>query len=219
MARPRSSRAQGGGARRRRTAEEARRVILDAAEKLLREGGPEGIRLQDVARDVGISHPTILHHFESREGLTRALQIRAMERLEEELFRTLESEPANEHTAVGMLERVFATLGDAGHARLLAWRALGPDPPSAGERGTPILRELAERVHARRVAHRRARGLELMPAEDSELLVRLITVAMLGDGLFGPFVDELMGYGTDPAVRRRFRVWLGRLLVEHLDQP
>ncbi|MBV1885644.1 MAG: TetR family transcriptional regulator, partial [Parvibaculaceae bacterium] len=48
----------------RRTAEEARRLILDAAEKRLAEQGPEGIRLQDIAKDIGVSHPAILHHFE-----------------------------------------------------------------------------------------------------------------------------------------------------------
>ncbi|MDO9127858.1 MAG: helix-turn-helix domain-containing protein, partial [Parvibaculum sp.] len=61
----------------RRTAEEARRLILDAAEERLAKQGPEGLRLQDIARDVGISHPAILHHFESREGLVRALIARA----------------------------------------------------------------------------------------------------------------------------------------------
>ncbi|HBM86930.1 MAG TPA: hypothetical protein DD437_00135, partial [Rhodobiaceae bacterium] len=34
----------------RRSAEESRRVILDAAAKRLAEQGPEGIRLQDIAR-------------------------------------------------------------------------------------------------------------------------------------------------------------------------
>ena len=60
--------AKPAGKRIRRTAEEARRLILDAAEKRLAQQGPEGLRLQDIARDIGISHPAILHHFESREG-------------------------------------------------------------------------------------------------------------------------------------------------------
>ena len=47
----------------RRTAEAARAAILEAAEKRLAEAGPAGIRLQGVAADVGVSHPTVLHHF------------------------------------------------------------------------------------------------------------------------------------------------------------
>src|ERR1700761_1952547 len=66
----------------RRSPEEARARILDAAEGIMAKGGgPASLRLQDVARLAGISHPTILHHFGSREGLVRALNLRALERL------------------------------------------------------------------------------------------------------------------------------------------
>ena len=78
-------------ARRRRTAEEARREILEAARVRLAKGGPEAVRLQDVAADVGISHPAILHHFESREGLLQALATSAMEELNDGLVRDIES--------------------------------------------------------------------------------------------------------------------------------
>ncbi|MGH7960445.1 MAG: helix-turn-helix domain-containing protein, partial [Candidatus Binatia bacterium] len=59
--------------RRRRTAEEARRLILEAAEKRLITGGPEAIRLQDIAAEVGMAHAVISHHFGNREGLMEAL--------------------------------------------------------------------------------------------------------------------------------------------------
>src|SRR5438067_904808 len=65
----------------RRTAEEARSLILDAAEKVTRAQGPASLRLQDVAREAGVSHPTILHHFGSREGLMQALNARTMDQL------------------------------------------------------------------------------------------------------------------------------------------
>ena len=146
-----------GTARRvRRSAEEAQRLILDAAEKRLREGGPEAIRLQDIARDVGISHPAILHHFSSRDGLTAALERRAMQRLEAELVEALTSQPAHGDTVLTIIERVFATLGDAGHGRMLAWRVLRlehPDrcPPTgnscAARRPRP---RAARRAHAAR---------------------------------------------------------------------
>ena len=54
--------------RRRLPADEAKTRILEAAQKRLTEGGPDAIRLQDLAADLGISHPAILHHFGSREG-------------------------------------------------------------------------------------------------------------------------------------------------------
>ena len=49
----------------RRTAEEARRVILDAAQKRLTDGGPEAIRLQDVARDFNVVLERLTDHFAS----------------------------------------------------------------------------------------------------------------------------------------------------------
>ena len=61
------------GKRQRRTPEEARRLILEAAQALIVTTGPEGLRLQDIAAAAGISHPLILHHFGSREGLVRAM--------------------------------------------------------------------------------------------------------------------------------------------------
>lgn len=204
--------------RKRRTPEEARRVILDAAEKRLREGGPDALRLQDIARDAGMSHPTVLHHFESRDGLTQALEMRALDRLEHELLAVLESAPATEDTAQGIVERVFATLGDAGHARLLAWRALQvarPEDVRSEEHG---LRKLVDLVHARRSEYRRTHDMPAVPREDSEFTVRLTATAMLGDGIFGPFIDQMLGDRADPEVRRRFRTWFARLLLQHLTQ-
>src|SRR5215468_7163932 len=57
----------------RRTPEEARRLILETAQALVASTGPEGLRLQDIAAAAGISHPLILHHFGSREGLVHEL--------------------------------------------------------------------------------------------------------------------------------------------------
>jgi len=59
-----------------------RAAIMDAVEKRLQEVGPVGIRLQDVAADVGVSHPTVLHHFGSREELLRQIADRALATVE-----------------------------------------------------------------------------------------------------------------------------------------
>jgi len=153
MAKSRARRPGGRTPRTRRTAEQARRLILDAAEARLREGGPEALRLKDIARDAGISHPTILHHFESREGLVQALLLRGMDRLESALAAVVEAAPATPQTVTAATERIFAALGDAGHARLLAWRALEAGTPDP-EREDPVLRRLADLVHARRAERR-----------------------------------------------------------------
>src|SRR6201981_1464702 len=75
----------GPSKRRRRTPEEARRLILETAQALIASTGPEGLRLQDIAAAAGISHPLILHHFGSREGLVRALTRQAVAELRDKL--------------------------------------------------------------------------------------------------------------------------------------
>jgi len=198
----------------RRSAAEAQQLILDAAEKRLREGGPEAIRLQDIARDVGISHPAILHHFASRDGLTQALERRAMTRLEAELVEAISSQPARGEAVVDVIERAFATLGDAGHARMLAWRVLqvaSPDP----EAQQRLLRALADLVHARRVELAQSERRPPPSEQDTEFVVRLAAAAMLGDGIFAPFLDASFGRANNPARQRRFREWFARLLAAH----
>jgi AcrR family transcriptional regulator len=200
-------------ARTRRSAPEARRAILEAAEKRLREGGPEAVRLQDVAADLGISHPAILHHFGSREGLMQALAEHVVTTLEAELLAALR-EAESEDTVLHALERVFETVGDARHARLLAWRALAGDAGAAET--THSLAAIASLVHQRRGEQARATGRPAPPREDSEFIVRLATAALLGDGLAGAMFDRSFGHGADDgAARRRFRAWLARLLVAH----
>jgi AcrR family transcriptional regulator len=203
-------------ARQRRPASEARRAILEAAGKRLREGGPEAVRLQDVARDLGVSHPAILHHFGSREGLMRALADHVVHGLETELLAGLR-EAASEATVLDLVTRVFDALGDAGQARLLAWRALAGEPESeAGEARPTLLGALAELVHARRGEHARGLGRPAPAREDSEFVVRLAAAAMLGEGVAGGVFDRSLGRAADAGEgRRRFRAWLARLLVAH----
>src|SRR5262245_5867907 len=115
--------------RQRRTAEEARRIILEAAERRLRERGPAGIRLQDIAAEVGVSHPAVLHHFGSRELLIEAVVHQTIRGLEEELVAAFDSSRGAAPDPVTLLDRVSKTLGDRGQARLLAWLVLSGSEP------------------------------------------------------------------------------------------
>src|SRR5688500_10622316 len=112
--------------RKRRTAEQARDEILDAAERRLRESGPDAIRLQEIAADVGISHPAVLHHCGSREGLVAAVTARAMSKLETDLLGVMlrGSETGEPPDPVDVTERVADAMSEKGHARLIAWLAL-----------------------------------------------------------------------------------------------
>lgn len=203
------------GRRRRRTPEEARRLILDTAEARLRAGGPAALRLKEIARDAGISHPTILHHFESREGLVQALLMRGMDRLESALEAVVETSPPTEEAVRAATERIFATLCDTGHARLLAGRALeggGPEPDD----DAPVLRPLADLVHARRVAVHGENGSRPVSRADSDFLMWLTAAATLGDAIFGPYITRWLGREAETEERDVFRARFARLLFEQL---
>src|SRR5271165_6132693 len=93
--------------RRRRTGEDARTAILDAAEQRLVASGPAGIRLQEVAADVGLSHPTVLHHFGSREGLVEAVVARALDSLHAGLLQAVRASPQGTDQLVTILDGCF----------------------------------------------------------------------------------------------------------------
>lgn len=225
IAKPGKGTKAAGATRRRRTAEEARHEILAAAQRRLAEGGPEAIRLQDIARDLGISHPTILHHFESREGLMQALARSAMGALNADIMRAI-SDPQRSPTTEAVLDRVFETLGESGHARLLAWSALTDLPPERPRGAThpqeQVLRMFADAVQRRFGEEAREAGGRTPPREEADFTVRLVAAAMLGDALIGDVLSRIAGLPEGPAVQRRFRGWLARLLNErfrHLVGP
>jgi len=212
MAAPRRKRAvKAATPRPRRTAEEAQRLILDAAEKRMRTLGPAGIRLQDVADDVGVSHPTILHHFGSREALVVAVVQRALAVLQVDILHAWEKEPFGPPDAAALLRRVEATLGDEGHARLVVWLALegrtAPDPAQ-------IVGVLAGVMHDRRL---RESGKDA-PREDTTFLVMLVTLALIAEAIVGPAVRESAGLGDDKKAKKRFHEWLAELITRHMHE-
>ncbi|MDO9461175.1 MAG: TetR/AcrR family transcriptional regulator [Alphaproteobacteria bacterium] len=194
----------------RRTAEEARRVILDAAERRLADLGPEGIRLQDIAADVGISHPTILHHFENREGLVLALTQRATDQLRTDLFGAFSGPHAREADMHPILDRVFDVLSKRGHARLIGWMILSGAIRQSPAQG--LLGDLTDLIHAMRVEENKVHGVPAPDRDDTLFIVILGAVAAFGDGLFGPMVRRAAGVTDETQIAERFRDWFAELL-------
>src|SRR6266576_1097443 len=127
----------------RRTPEEARRLILDTAQDLIARSGPEGLRLQEIAAAAGISHPLILHHFGSREGLVRALVQQAVDELRDKLIPAMRA-------AEWSLEQEFDEVFDAyrdGLAQRLAWLAT-IDPTGEAISPAAVMRDIADSLHA-----------------------------------------------------------------------
>jgi AcrR family transcriptional regulator len=204
--------------RRRRSAADAKRAILDAAAARVASGGPASIRLQEIAADVGVSHPAILHHFGSREDLLRAVMERALAQLRADLRAAITTTRDHHIDVAEQIEHVFDVLGSHGQARLMAWFALAAAPGQArGERDFDFfIRELATLVHERRVARYAEQGRPAPDAEDTLFTLLLAALALLGDALLGESARANSGL-DDPAAGRRFRTWFAQLLVAHLD--
>lgn len=186
----------------RRSPEEARQLILDTAQALIARGGPEGLRLQDIAAAAGISHPLILHHFGSRAGLMRALARRATAALRDRLILAIS---APDYSLEEQIDRVFDALR-GGLAQILAW--LAATEPDGGE--TMIVREIIETMHARRAAN--ALPGALVSRWDTECAVLLVTFAAFGDAIYGTALRHSAGLPDNDETDGRFRAWLAALL-------
>ena len=196
------------GKRQRRTPEEARRLILEAAQALIVTTGPEGLRLQDIAAAAGISHPLILHHFGSREGLVRALTRQAVAELRDKLVAAMAS---SEYSVEEQLDRVFNAFRD-GLAQRLAWLAT-VDPGSGTEGNQLIMRDIADTLHARRVA--RAPPGVAITRDDTDALIHLVATAAFGDALYGAQLRRSAGLPATSETDRSFRLWLAGLIRAH----
>ena len=185
----------------RRRPEEARVQILDASDRIMAKGGgPAALRLQDVAKLVGISHPTILHHFGSREGLVRALNLRAVGRLTDATLSAL----SDAESSAGSIEKTFAAYRD-GLAQRTVWLLQSGDKPPDR---TALFDDVVEKFHQLRKQIGR-QGVEPDIA-DSRAIVHLTTIAAFGDALIG--ARRRQAGAKEPAARREFERWFVELL-------
>ena len=195
----------------RRTAEDARRQILDAAELRLAQSGPAGIRLQDVAADLGISHPVILHHFGSREGLIRALTHRAVVELKDKLMVAIESSDVHTEDILGEVFNAFR----GGLAQRLAWLAIaGTDEDH--EQHDMVTLDIVRTIQAQRVAA--APPGKVIDEQDTKSIVYLVTAAAFGDAIFGAQLRRRAGLDADAAASTAFQRWLAKLLQCHMGE-
>ena len=145
-----------GSRRIRRSAQASRALLLDVAERRLSEFGVGGLKIADVAREAGLSHGTLLHHFGSSDGLRIALATRMAQGLLDEVIALERDGPEAEEAAERFFERLFAVLSGGGHARLIAWLSLDDTHhdevdalvSSTGERFELLLQTIASRMLA-----------------------------------------------------------------------
>ncbi|MDA1075151.1 MAG: TetR/AcrR family transcriptional regulator [Proteobacteria bacterium] len=197
--------------RKRRTPELAREEILEAAETRLQKYGLEGLNVADVAADCGMSHATVIHHFGNTAGMRSALVSRMTHRLLHDIIDSLQQGITQPEP---LLHKLFGTLSEGGHARLLAW--------------THVSEEALDQDQAR-TAHMQSLFAELVPALTDSLpagkadpdltrkLIFLSAIAAIGYGIAGETLAPLIGLAKKD--QKQFPDWFAEQINKLSNTP
>lgn len=164
----------------RRSPEESRANILEAAERVLTEQGPQALRLVDVAKAAGVSNATVLHYYNSIEGVHSALMERMIEDLVAKILALELPEDVTRFRGFAF-NALIETFEHKGAARLAAWMELTDQA-----RRLKTVREAVSTVISKKIQH------EDLPTEMTENVILLSVVMALGLGLFGESLEELL---------------------------
>ena len=185
--------------------EQARESILDAAELTVFEVGPAGLRISAVAKKAGMAHPNILHHFGSREGLLNALAARVGERATlrttKAITLALHAPPKNRVLA---MTHVLDTAYSGAEGKVAVWLHL------SGFDST--LRDNMQQIVE--LCHKLRKSIDgSVDRSDTNRLVMLVTLALVGEVISGEGVKEALGYGKQEDDRAHFHPWLAEMLL------
>lgn len=212
--------------RRRRSPEEARALILDAAEGLFAERGPDAVSVLDVAVAAGVSHSLVLHYFKTYAELVRSVLARRNKLAFQEVKRRL-LEGANSDDGAAQSEELLGAflqiVCEPTHARLLAWAALSGEGQHLKMVKNQGLAKVVDLTCAQLAARRGRRPRQSAPAplprERVEEAVLVALAAMhgysTGKSVYAPALGHTDADGLDP----RFRRALGAMLRSYLGEP
>jgi AcrR family transcriptional regulator len=197
----------------RRTPEAAKLAILEAAERRLIEEGPDGVRVQHIAADLGITGAALHYHFGSRETLIDAVRRFSAKRLLTDIEAILEAWEVDRLDLRRLSALFRKTYADRGAARLIFWLALSGRKP----RGSGLLKGLVEAVHQTRERRAVASGRAPPPISDTRFVIALLSsihavIPVAGDALLLSAAAEAGEQGVE-----RFLDWVVDLLDAHLN--
>jgi AcrR family transcriptional regulator len=192
--------------RRRRTPEEAKREALASARSLLMAGGPDAVTLAAIAKDIGVTHAALLHHFGSAAGLQSELIAMMVKDLGDTLGAVVARMRTDRSAPFEIVSEVFKAFDDGGAGRLAAWVALSGDLSHL----EPIRAAVLDLVDA---IGERLGDTDNQARARISAAVLLIAVSAFGDALIGAPLREMLGR-PDDATRRMVAGLLPIFLVE-----
>ena len=200
--------------RKRLPADQAKQNILEAAEKQLIEGGPDSVRVQPLARSLGITDAAIHHHFGTREELLAALLRFGGKRLREAVREAAGQTGDGAFDIERFVDGTLAVFGDRGYSRLALWLTAS----GWRDRGNGLFDHLARQIEAaRRGGATAPEDLDTLEiTEEARFTASLITLTLMSEPVFGQAARRSVTLPGDAATARRFRSWLvdafGRLI-------
>lgn len=210
----------------RRSAEEARRHILEAAETVLLEQGHGGLHLVTIAKQAGMAHSTLLHHFGDIESLKLALVTRVQQVVLREVLEKLQPRHGEELDIKELVSYVFARISDSGYARLFAWLAASKPDASLwdlkeGKEVKRLINDL-QKTLARRIEEHRATTKTIASgdfansSEQASAILVLVISSVFGHGIVDTFLPDALGLDGD-FFRHQFVDWLSNTLLAKVN--
>src|SRR4051794_13755321 len=155
----------------RRSRDEARRLILEAAERLLTEGGPAAVQVRAVAERVGMTDAGVYHHFGTRQSLLVALLRHGGRRLRQAVEEVVADWATREDDVASLVAAIAALYAD-GYAELaIALHAAG-----WSDQGEGLLEPVVQALHAARERAGHTAGID-----DTRLAVAVLHQALALD--------------------------------------
>jgi AcrR family transcriptional regulator len=195
----------------RRSVEVSKQTILERAEYYLIAEGLNGVKVQKIARDLGLSDAAIHYHFGNRKKLLEALLRFAGRRFVAELTAAIEKSEMSLFdlaAAARLLSDLFERRGTARLAMSLILS--GWSPPGAG-----MLQPLAEWLHRARVHSAQARGTAPPALEESQKVIAVLNAVIFMQALTGDALLRSSGIRRPP--REQLTSWIVTLLEKHLE--
>jgi AcrR family transcriptional regulator len=181
--------------------------ILDAAERLLEEKGPDGFGLAELGREADVSFGLIHHYFGGKSGLLKQVIQRALRDIGREIRRMQDDGSFWKRDAPAVLIMFDTFVSRPGFARLGAWGLLT---------GLITADDLADefRTDRRAVVAMLEEFRKEAPEPSRENVASITTLlwsAVLGFSLLRPMLTE--SFGWDEASDNRIREQLARAMV------
>ncbi|MDR3507312.1 MAG: TetR/AcrR family transcriptional regulator [Caulobacteraceae bacterium] len=202
--------AHSGGAkpRRRRSPDEARAQALDCAKRLLIHQGPTGVTLQAVAREIGVTHGNLIHHFGSAAQLQSALMGAMVRDLAKALEAAVVHVRSDESVPRTLIDIVFDAFDEGGAGQLAAWIAVS----NRYEHLEPVREAVGELVAALDEKMRDVQDDGGPPPRIPSALL-FITLCAFGDAMIGGPLRDMLGRDRE-SVRRLAAHLLPNLLLQ-----